>query len=695
MKRLLVLTVCSAALAAGSIDRYELVNRHNVHIDSIDAFTPLSLGNGAFCFTADVTGLQSFPDSYAEGIPLTTMSQWGWHSFPNTQGYELADTMEQVDTYGREVSYNRGQRSAAGSFLRANPHQISLALIGLELTKQDGSLAAAEDITDIDQTLNLWKGILTSRFKIEGVPVYVQSCAAPSTDTISARIESPLIKAGRLKVRLRFPYAAGSWGSDPADWQSPEKHNTLSTLAESGRAEFVRVMDEKRYFCYAVFSADAGIKQRSKHEYCFAPVNDGFEISVSFSEKQSATAAGSFSETAIRSEDSWRDFWTSGAAIDLSLSKDPRWEELERRIVLSRYLTAIQSRQEYPPQETGLTCNSWFGKFHLEMHWWHSVHFALWNMPETLEKSLGWYADTIETARAIALRQGYKGVRWAKMTSPSGEDSPSGIGPMLIWQQPHPIYYAELIYRANPRRETLEKYREVVLQSAEFMADFAHYDAETKRYILGPPVIPAQENYSHTDTFNPTFELCYWQWGLMTAQKWRERLGLEREKKWQLVIEGLSILPIKDGIYCAVEPAPYTNLSDHPSMLDAFGFLPETPLMDVDVMRDTAQWVYTNWNWPDTWGWDYPTLAMTAARTGLPELAVDALFIDSVKNTYLANGHNYQRSNLPLYLPGNGGLLTAVAMMAGGWDGAPDVNAPGFPQDGSWTVRSENLAPMP
>ena len=50
---------------------------------------------------------------------------------------------------------------------------------------------------------------------------------------------------------------------------------------------------------------------------------------------------------------------------------------------------------------------------------------------------------------------------------------------------------------------------------------------------------------------------------------------------------------------------------------------------------------------------------------------------------------------LPLYLPGNGGLLYAVAMMAAGWDGAPDGTAPGFPADGSWTVRHEGLTRCP
>jgi len=89
-------------------------------------------------------------------------------------------------------------------------------------------------------------------------------------------------------------------------------------------------------------------------------------------------------------------------------------------------------------------------------------------------------------------------------------------------------------------------------------------------------------------------------------------------------------------------------------------------------------------------------MAMTAARLGEPEKAVDALFMDSSKNRWLANGHNYQSARLPLYLPGNGGLLTAVAMMAAGWDGCPDRPAPGLlPDNGRWNVRWEGLRRLP
>jgi len=44
-----------------------------------------------------------------------------------------------------------------------------------------------------------------------------------------------------------------------------------------------------------------------------------------------------------------------------------------------------------------------------------------------------------------------------KMTDPSGTEAPSKVGSFLIWQQPHLIYLAELLYRANPSEELLKK----------------------------------------------------------------------------------------------------------------------------------------------------------------------------------------------------------------------------------------------
>ena len=285
-----------------------------------------------------------------------------------------------------------------------------------------------------------------------------------------------------------------------------------------------------------------------------------------------------------------------------------------------------------PPQETGLMCNSWFGKFHLEMHWWHAVHFALWGHPELLEKSMSWYEVILPKAKQNAERQGYSGARWPKMVGPNGQESPSNVAVFLLWEQPHPIYFAELLYRQRKEQSILEKYKNIVFASADFMASYAHWDNLHARYVLGPPLIPAQEIYKPDSTMNPAFELSYWAFGLTTAQRWRERLGLPREKKWDDVLHRLAQLPMKNGLYQNAETDVQTfedssKRHDHPALLGAFGMLPNDSV-DVPAMRRTLIQVMRTWNWETTWGWDYPLMAMTAARVGEPELAVDALLMN-------------------------------------------------------------------
>jgi hypothetical protein len=128
-------------------------------------------------------------------------------------------------------------------------------------------------------------------------------------------------------------------------------------------------------------------------------------------------------------------------------------------------------------------------------------------------------------------------------------------------------------------------------------------------------------------------------------------------------------------------------------MLGALGFLPGDNV-DRETMRRTLHKTLKEWKWNETWGWDYPLTALTAARLHEPKLAVDALLMITEKNRYLRNGHNWQRENLPCYLPANGGLLYAIAMMAGGWKDGPRTHAPGFPTDRSWMVRWENSEPL-
>jgi hypothetical protein len=685
----------TTAPAYSLIDRQALVTRHNPVLTAIDPTSPLTVGNGEFAFGADVTGLQTFPDTYLKSTPLCTMSQWGWHTTPPPAGGYPPLQLADYDAHGRTVHYatsHTGQ-DATYNYLRENPQRLHLGQIGFSIHTRAGRLAGDSDVKQIRQELNLWTGTLQSQFAVDDNSAAVTTACHPSHDAVMANISGTLLSGGWMSILFRFP--APSTSVSAADWDHPERHTTTPIRSDKNSAVLSRKLDADTYFVNISWS-DGALQRRGDHEWELTPTKGAthFRFWCEFS------AADDFAgvpdaDTAFDDANShWQNFWSTGGAVDFTGSTDPRAPELERRIVLSQYLTSIQCAGSVPPQETGLTCNSWYGKYHLEMHFWHAAHFPLWGRSALLERSLGWYSKILPSARERAKSNGYAGARWPKMTDPSGRDSPSPIGPLLIWEQPHSIVHAELCYRAHPDAATLAKYAEIVQATAEFMASYAVLDG--KRYVLGPPVIPAQENHPARQTWNPTFELSYWVHGLKIAQIWRQRQGLAPEPLWDQVISQLSPLPVADGVYLAHENCPetYTEKNhDHPSMLAALGVLPGDGV-DPETMRRTLKKVMDVWDWPSTWGWDYPMAAMTAARLGDGKLAIDLLLLDTPKNHYRVNGHNYQRPDLSVYLPGNGGLLTAIALMAAGWDGGPATYAPGFPADGSWTVRAEGLMPM-
>jgi len=682
------------------IDREALVKRHSPTLNASDLLNPFTVGNGEFAFSTDFTGLQSFPEFYEETIPLVTQAQWGWHSFSNLNQYSLDQIYEEYEVNGRKVAYASHQDSEAGEYLRSNPHRLHLGQIGFKFKNQDGLPIRINEIRNIRQTENIWEGIIYSSFEVLNNMVEVETACHPVYDQIAVKIKSVLLNQGKVAISFNFPYASSKWGKNPADWHSPEKHFSTIVLESPNSVLIKRTLDTTEYCVKIYWRGDAEFTKTDRHSFNLA-IKSGknFEFTCLFLERENDQESASVTRTFSAARSFWQNFWETGGAIDLSASKDSRAKELERRIILSRYLTRIQCAGSLPPQETGLTCNSWYGKFHLEMHWWHAVHFVLWQKPELFEKSLPFYQRILPMAIHTAERQGYAGARWPKMVGPDGEESPSSIGVFLIWQQPHPIYYAELLYRYQQDPVILEKYKDIVFSSAEFMASFVQWDAKNARYILGAPLIPAQEIYPPEVTLNPGFELSYWRFGLETAQKWRERLGLERAKKWDTILELLAPLPQNNGFYQNAENTMNTfeNSSyrkDHPTLLASYGMLADKTV-DQKVMEKTLEKVMQSWDWETTWGWDFPLIAMTAARVGRADLAIEALLMDVPKNTYLVNGHNYQNESLPVYLPGNGSLLTAVAMMAAGWDGAPDIYAPGFPQDGQWSIKYENLVPLP
>jgi len=677
------------------INRRALLERNSPVVTSIDTLASLSVGNGEFAFTCDVTGLQTFPSLYSKGVPLGTMAQWGWHSFLNIRQYDSDEVLKSFD-FGRGVKewyscqFKEGRQKKASDYLRANPHRLHLGNIGFNDISSDG-------IEDIHQTLNLYDGIISSSFSYKGNPIKVSTSCHPQRDMVSADI----LDAKKHSVSIRFPYPTGQHSDDASDWTKDDYQRVMKVGAKGHCCVYMRTLDgQSSYILVSVYNG----KQKLKgNEIVLTPSGNSWQLTVEFMPKQPTVISPAFAESLAATKAYWNEYWQKGGMVDFSKCTDPRAKELERRVVLSQYLTAIQCAGSTPPQETGLTYNSWFGKFHLEMTWWHQAHFPLWGHPELLARTLPWYRKASAKAEEIAQRQVLKGVRWMKMTDPSAAEAPSNVGSFLIWQQPHIIYMCELLYRQTHSKELLTEYADLIDQTAEMMASFATFDSLSNRYTLRG-CIPAQETLKASETINPPFELSYWHFGLSIAQQWRERQGLARNAEWDKIINALAPLCAKNGVYAAAEtaesyndpqhPAPLALYSDHMAVLAAYGVLPYSSQFDKVLMSNTLHWVMNHWNWDKTWGWDYPTTCMNAVRLGEPEIAIDALLMDKRTNTYLPNGHNYQDDRLRCYLPGNGGLLTAVALMCAGWDGC-NTPLPGFPKNGKWDVAFEGISPLP
>ncbi|MDR0584370.1 MAG: hypothetical protein LBG57_08505 [Treponema sp.] len=685
------------------IDRYRLVTRHNPIYTKREKKAPLSVGNGAFCFTADYTGLQTFYDEYAAGedaFPLCTMAEWAWHSYAGSPRDDSSLRLTPFDTGGRQVFYAVDETGQEELFkaLRQNAHKFHLGRIAFEYA---GAAPSPDAWAPVKQTLNLWEGVLASEFTIGGEPVLAETFVHPVEDTLYLRFTSPLAARGGLRVTVRFPY--GSHRKSGADFNAPSLHRTAVVAKTARGIRIEREMDGVRYGV-AITGAAFHTEISGEHTITISGDTETVELAFRFEgrsvpaagiERDAAEAAYSppFAEARGTCTRFWKDYWNAGGAIDFSGSTDGRARELERRIVLSRYLTAIQSRGSLPPAETGLACNSWYGKFHLEMHYWHSAHFALWGQTGELKKSLSWYKKLLPAARRIAASQGYRGARWPKMCDPAGYNTPSSIAVLLIWQQPHPIMLAELCYRAAPDADFLREYRDIIVETAEFMESFVQWEEPAEgagRYILGPPYIPVQERHDPRIVLNAPYELEYFRWGFRQADIWLERLG--EAPLFGVIAEKLALPPQRDGVYLAHENCPETFTkppfhTDHPSMLGMYGVL-NSGKVDPAVMSATLDRVLAVWDMKTFYGWDFPLMAMTACRLGRFNDAIDILLMDSPKNTFLPNGHNRQAGDdaLPLYLPGNGGLLTAVAMMAAGYGGKTGSS---FPE--GFTVRAEGL----
>lgn len=677
------------------IDREAVVKRHRVCTTGTLLKSPAQVGNGKFAFGMDITGLQTF-------VPFNTLSDWSWHSFPLPEGMRAEDYRPVVvETHGKKIAYElrNPDQPELSEWLTKNPHRYNLGRIGFRLLREDGTEAREIDLGNARQEIDLWTGVVYSRFELNRKEVKVRTVCHPDKDMIGVSIESELLNDGNMSIYLDFPYPDGRYFKHYIGrYDTISGHTSTFEKLAPNSVRITRTMDDTHYYATLDWTGPATFSRESEkaHTFLLQPRHTStFSFTCCFSPEPVADVTEPVASIERKSAASWEKYWRSGAAVDLSGSKDPRWLELERRIVLSQYLMRANESGLFPPQESGLVNNGWFGRFHFEMIWWHGVHYGLWNRMECFDNYLNVYKDFMPKALERAKSEGRSGARWPKCTGNFNREWPGSAHAYLIWHEPHPIYFAEMQYRQKPAPETLEKWKDVVLNTADYMADYLFYDKKTKQYVLGPPVVVVSENTDPLQTINPIFELGYFRYGLRTALEWADRLGLseKRTKKWKEVLSKMAPLPVADGVYTTYEGIPdmWTKYTyEHPALTGVYGMLPGDGV-DLPTFKHTLEKVCKEWQFNRIWGWDFPMLAMAAARTGQPALAIDMLMHPSAGFQF--DEHGLATGGPFPYFPSNGALLTAVAMMCGGWDGS-EGEAPGFPKDGSWTVRYEGFVPM-
>ncbi|KAF2201710.1 hypothetical protein GQ43DRAFT_455576 [Delitschia confertaspora ATCC 74209] len=357
--------------------------------------------------------------------------------------------------------------------------------------------------------------------------------------------------------------------------------------------------------------SSASIQRESKdrHKYVLSPGkgDDTLSFTTTFASERVSTKA-TFNRVRVAAATWWFTYWNTGAFISIPKS--------------------------------GLVNNGWYGKFHLEI--------SIRPLHRLLQPFL---ISSIERAA----KQGYKGARFGKMSDPSGRSAPEEINSLLIWQQGHPMYFADI------------KWEDVLTATADFMASYAWWNV------------------------NPTFELAYWRFGLDVASKWKKRQGKKVPEEWTKVYDNIAPFQIENGVHVTYEGIPdmwntpsYTE--DHQGLLGIYGWLPPDPQrLSLPTFQATLEKVYETWNFTYSYGWNFPLLAMAAARTGGADKAVDWLLTPSFVLDEVDMPVNGARVATP-YFPASSGLLLAVGMISGGWD---RLEGPVWPK--KWDVRGKGF----
>lgn len=582
--------------------------KYNLKFNHIDSKNPVTIGNGDFAITLDQTGTQSLYEIYKD-IPLSTMSNKNWF-------YKDKKDIKPSYVDGKAYMLFNLDNDPNYQINRQYPFKYSFMQI---LLYDNDKLIDINNIKDVKQELDLYKGIVTSSFNYKEKINKTISFIYQDHDEFNFKLQSD-----NLNLALKFNY--------PSYTKNGYRLDILpNVLVKEDRITLL--YDDKNSLSFKLKSSSN--YQIVENTLIFDDNNVSFSL-----------ALDEIKEGKLLDE-----FWKcdNGIIIDN--------EELVKKMVLSKYLLHVNSTGIYPPQESGLTYNCWNSKFHLEMHLIHSLWNIYNNHVGDLVKSFDYYLSIMPSSLKRASLNGYKGLRSPKMTGPDGEDSPSNIGPLLIWQAPHILFMLQEIYYLYNKENIIKKYEPLISGTIDFMISFL--TLKDSKYQMLDPLLEACESIPLDRCQNPSFELEYWRYTLERQPK-IDTVLYGHQRYDYLDITSKIITPKEDdGIYLKTYGVidKYDLYKDHPTEGFLMSFF-KSKIVDKEKMVKTIDYILKNMDLSSYWGWDFPFLGLSLLNCGEIEKSIEVTQLNTINNQYLYNGYNTSpRDDLKAYLPGNGAFL--------------------------------------
>lgn len=582
--------------------------KYNLKFNHIDSKNPVTIGNGDFAITLDQTGTQSLYEIYKD-IPLSTMSNKNWF-------YKDKKDIKPSYVDGKAYMLFNLDNDPNYQINRQYPFKYSFMQI---LLYDNDKLIDINNIKDVKQELDLYKGIVTSSFNYKEKINKTTSFIYQDHDEFNFKLQSD-----NLNLALKFNY--------PSYTKNGYRLDILpNVLVKEDRITLL--YDDKNSLSFKLKSSSN--YQIVENTLIFDDNNVSFSL-----------ALDEIKEGKLLDE-----FWKcdNGIIIDN--------EELVKKMVLSKYLLHVNSTGIYPPQESGLTYNCWNSKFHLEMHLIHSLWNIYNNHVGDLVKSFDYYLSIMSSSLKRASLNGYKGLRFPKMTGPDGEDSPSNIGPLLIWQAPHILFMLQEIYYLYNKENIIKKYEPLISGTIDFMISFL--TLKDSKYQMLDPLLEACESIPLDRCQNPSFELEYWRYTLERQPK-IDTVLYGHQRYDYLDITSKIITPKEDdGIYLKTYGVidKYDLYKDHPTEGFLMSFF-KSKIVDKEKMVKTIDYILKNMDLSSYWGWDFPFLGLSLLNCGEIEKSIEVTQLNTINNQYLYNGYNTSpRDDLKAYLPGNGAFL--------------------------------------